>query len=231
MIVLGVVLLGVVFVAAFAIARDPGGFYDEWVPAESVVGPEASFDWISSGLAAEFVDTSETDGADVERWLWRFADGADSTEPNPSHRFSGDGEYTVTLDVIDASGLVSQAESTVTVEAGATNSGEGAIGLNDLADNLADTAERSAKGAGVVVLVIGMFVVLTMIGGRLLRQGVRTLRPIPERISVKLRPKELQMAVADSAVEADRASERTTSPAVGPKPAAEPVDDLVESGV
>ena len=228
---LGVVVLGVVFVAALAVARDPGGFYDEWVPAEGVDGPEASFDWMSSGLAAEFVDTSSMGEAGIVRWAWSFPDGAESAEPNPSHRFSGDGEYTVTLDVVDANGLASQAEGTVAVEVGATNSGEGAIGLNDLADNLTDTVERSAKGAGVVVLVIGMFVILTMIGGRLLRQGVRTLRPIPERITVKLRPKELEMVVAEPEVDARTTSERKGLPPAGGEPAAEPVDELVESGV
>lgn len=227
----GVVLLGIVFVAAFAIAQDPGNFYDEWVPAEGAEGPEASFDWTSLDLAAEFVDTSSLGEADIERWVWDFADGGESSEPNASHRFSNDGEYLVTLDLVDANGLVSRAESTVTVEVGATYSGEGVIGLNDLADKLTETAERSTKGAGVVVLVIGMFVVLTMIGGRLLRQGVRTLRPVPERISVKLRPKELEMVVGNSAFEGAPASERTAPPVAERKREPGSVDDLVETNV
>jgi hypothetical protein len=68
-------------------------------------------------------------------------------------------------------------------------------------------------------LVIGMFVVLTMIGGRLVRQGVRALRPIPERISVKLRPKKLELAMAESRDETPSTTEVATPP---PSPAREP---------
>lgn len=194
---MGVVLLVVVFVSAFAIVGSPGEYFDKWVPEEGATGPEASFDWMSSGIDVEFVDTSSPGDGVIERWAWDFGDGARSEEPNPAHRFEGEGEWTVTLEVIDANGLSSRAEGTVGVEAGTDNSGEGALGLNDLANNVIDTVNRAAKGIGVVVLVIGLFLVLTMIGGRLVRQGVRALRPVPARISVKLRPRTLELAMRD----------------------------------
>ncbi|HSF87216.1 MAG TPA: PKD domain-containing protein [Acidimicrobiia bacterium] len=197
LIAVGVAVLAVVFVAAFAIVRDPGGYYDEWVPSDGPEGPEASFDWSSSGLLVSFVDTSAIGDSVLERWVWDFGDGTESADAAPSHRFEEEGEYSVTLDVVDASGESSQAEATVGIETGGTASGEGTLGLNDLADNVTDVVEQSAKGGVVVVLVIGMFVVLTMIGGRLLRQGVRALRPIPDKISVKLRPKELELAAGE----------------------------------
>lgn len=56
--------------------------------------------------------------------------------------------------------------------------------------------ERFAKGIGVVVLVVGLFLVMVMAGGRLLNHGVRAQRPLPERISVKVRPKELEHGVS-----------------------------------
>lgn len=217
LIVAGVALLAVAFVAAFSVARDPGGYYDEWVPSEGPEGPEASFDWSSSSLAVTFADTSAPGEAAIERWLWDFGDGTESPDPSPSHRYGEEGEYTVTLDVVDANGEASQAEATVGLESGGTASGEGALGLNDLADKLTETVEQSAKGGVVVVLVIGMFVVLTMIGGRLLKQGVRALRPIPDRISVKLRPKELELAAAEplgAASEDAAASDRGRDAAV-----------------
>ena len=212
LIVIGVVLLGIVFVSAFAIVGDPGGYYDQWVPAEGPTGPEASFEWASSGSVVEFADTSTMGDADLMRWVWDFGDGAESTETNPSHRFAEEGEFAVTLDVVDESGLGSQAEATVGIEAGADSSGSGALGLSDLADSVVDAVEQAAKGGGVVVLVIGMFVVLTMIGGRLLRQGVRTLRPIPDRISVKLRPKNLELALDDSRDKAPSTTDAADAP-------------------
>ncbi len=225
LIVAGVVLLGVVFFSAFAIVKDPGGSYDKWVPDEGVEGPEASFDWASSDLVVEFVDTSSVGDAELERWAWNFGDGTESADPNPSHRFPEDGEFAITLDVVDGNGLASQAETTVGVETGAENSGEGALGLSDLADSVIDAVERGAKGGGVVLLVVGLFVVLTMVGGRLLRQGVRALRPIPDRISVKLRPKNLELAMAGSEDETPDTTEAAASP---PLPAPEPDETGVE---
>lgn len=228
LIVVGVVLLGVVFVSAFAIVSDPGGYYDDWVPSEGLEGPEASFDWASSDLAAEFVDTSSIGDADLERWVWDFGDGAESSDPNPSHRFAEDGEFEVTLDVVDKNGVASQALATVGVEVGAANSGQGAPGLSDLANSVVDAVERAAKGGGVVLLVIGMFVVLTMVGGRLVRQGVRILRPIPERIRLKLRPKTLELAMVESRDETPRTTE-AASPQ--PSPAVEPILDQTDEHV
>ena len=197
LIVLGTALLGIVFFAAFSIVGDPGGYYDEWIPAEGPEGPEASFDWTSSGNAVEFTDTSSTGDSDIVRWEWEFGDGTQSPDPNPSHRFVEDGEYTVTLDVVDDNGATSQATGAVATGPEGAQSGSGEIGLSDVADQAIGAIERSAKGGAVVLLVIGMFVVLTMIGGRILRQGVRTLRPIPDKIRVKLRPKELELAAME----------------------------------
>jgi PKD repeat protein len=197
LIVLGTALLGIVFFTAFSIVSDPGGYYDEWIPAEGPEGPEASFDWEASGSNVDFTDTSSTGDSDIVAWAWEFGDGTQSPDPDPSHRFTEDGEYTVTMDVVDDNGVTSQATGSVTTGTEGPGSGTGEIGMSDLADKAIAAIERSAKGAGVVVLVIGMFVVLTMVGGRFIRQGVRALRPIPDKIRVKLRPKELELSAME----------------------------------
>ena len=223
LIIVGVALLGVVFLSAFGIARDPGDYYDKWVPDNETAGPEASYDWASSGLLVEFTDTSEIGDAGIERWVWDFGDGAESNDPNASHRFAEEGEWDVTLEVVDDNGLSSKAEGTVEIESGAANSGDGAIGLGDIADKLIETVERTAKGSLVVLLVIGMFVVLTMIGGRVVRQGVRILRPLPDRISVKLRPKQLELAVLES--KSDTAGATENHPTVPAFPSEQEVQE------
>jgi hypothetical protein len=231
LILIGIVLLAVVFLSGFAILGDPGEYYDEWVPDEQAAGPEASFDWTASGLLVEFTDTSEIGDAGIERWVWDFGDGAESNDQNPTHRFTEQGELDVALDVVDENGLSSRAESTVEVEPGATNRGDGAIGLSDIADTVVDTVERASKGGMVVLLVIGLFVVLTMIGGRLVRQGVRMLRPVPDRINMKLRPKELHLAMLESESDTGGAVEGVSTP---PSPLDYDVldaDEPVEAGV
>ena len=212
LIVLGAALLGIVFFMAFSIVSDPGGYYDEWIPAEGPEGPEASFDWVASGSVADFTDTSTTGDSDIVAWAWEFGDGTQSTDPNPSHRFTEDGEYTATLDVVDGNGASSQASGTVATGLEGPGSGTGEIGMSDLADKAIAAIERSAKGAGVVVLVIGMFVVLTMVGGRFVRQGVRALRPIPDKIKVKLRPKELELSAMEPTTMAPATTEALPSP-------------------
>lgn len=197
LITLGLVLFAVVSLLSFAMIRDPGGYYDEWVPTDEVEGPEASYDWASSGLAVEFIDTSEIGDTPIQRWKWDFGDGESSDMSNPSHTFADAGEWDVTLDVTDEGGRVSKAEGTVEVEVGGNSTGDGSIGLADLADNVVHAVERSTKGALVVALVIGLFLVLTLVGARLVRYGVRLLRPGPDKIKVKLRPKVLELAVAE----------------------------------
>jgi len=232
LIVIGVVLLGLVFVSAFSIASDPGEYYDKWVPDVQTEGPEASFDWTSSGLLVEFTDTSDIGDAEIERLVWDFGDGDESSDPNPSHRFTEEGELDVTLEVVDGNGLSSKAEGTVEIEPGADNNGDGAIGLSDIADTVVDTVERAAKGGMVVLLVIGMFVVLTMIGGRVIRQGVSMLRPVPNRINLKLRPKELELTMFESQSDAgDKAAEVPASPTLSLEPEPEAADEPVKTGV
>lgn len=193
LIVLGVGLLCAVFVSAFMIVRDPGASFDRWVPGEETAGPQAGFSWASSGLNVEFGDTSVAGDAELVARVWHFGDATtDDEASNPEHRYGEDGEYAVRLEVTDANGVTSRAEATVGVEAGAENAGQGEPGLAELADSVTSSVERIAKGGGIVLLVIGLFVVMVMAGGRLLKQGVTALRPIPERISVKVRPREME---------------------------------------
>jgi PKD repeat protein len=230
LIVLGTVLLGIVFFMAFSIVSDPGGYYDDWVPTEGPEGPEASFDWTSSGSVVDFVDTSSSGDSGIVVWAWEFGDGSQSPDPNPSHRFAEDGEYTATLDVVDGNGVTSQATGAVETGPEGPGNGTGVIGMNDLADKAIAAIEQSAKGAGVVVLVIGMFVVLTMIGGRLVRQGVRALRPIPDKIRVKLRPKELELAAMEPTTVTPVTPEVLASSDPSRDPTREEAEHLVGSG-
>jgi len=212
LIVIGVLLLVGVGFFAFAILRDPGTYYEKWVPGDETAGPEASYEWTSSGLVVAFTDTSVIGDSTIERWQWDFGDGTDSRDPNPSHTFTEPGEWSVILEVVDDSGATSKAEGAVEIEPGAANDGSGGIGLNDVADKLVGTVERSSKGGFVVLLVVGLFVVLTLIGGRLIRQGVRLMRPVPEKINVKLRPKELELTILDAEPDKARESVGATTP-------------------
>jgi PKD repeat protein len=214
LIVLGATLLGVAFVFALRVALDPGGYYERWVPVAEADGPQAGYTWTSNGRRVTFTDTSAAGASELQQWEWNFGDGSTSTETSPSHRYPDDGEYTVTLRVTDVGGLDSRAQAGVTVQANTENTGQGELGLTDLADSVTATVERSTKGVVVVILVVGLFVVMVLAGGRVLKQGVQALRPIPGHISVKVRPKELERELEIDFARTDDGGPHTAEAAV-----------------
>ena len=62
-----------------------------------------------------FIDQSEDSDGLLVSWHWSFGDGHMSREREPIHRFEAEGEYTVTLTVIDDSGLSSSFERIIQV--------------------------------------------------------------------------------------------------------------------
>jgi PKD repeat protein len=62
--------------------------------------PTAGFSETVTGLSVDFSDTSSDDGT-IVAWDWDFGDGNWSLEQNPSHIYSTDGVYTVSLMVTD----------------------------------------------------------------------------------------------------------------------------------
>jgi PKD repeat protein len=79
------------------------------------MSPSASFDTACWGADCDFSDrSSDLDGAIVSH-AWRFGDGGASTAQNPSHTYASEGDYTVTLTVIDNAGAQNSASQTVRV--------------------------------------------------------------------------------------------------------------------
>ena len=73
-------------------------------PSPSNKSPQAEFEVLCSQLTCIFTDKSKDDDGTVADWLWRFGDGAQSTERNPSHDYGTPGKYQVTLTVTDDDG-------------------------------------------------------------------------------------------------------------------------------
>jgi PKD repeat protein len=84
--------------------------------------PVASFSTSVNELTATFSNASTDDKA-VVSYSWNFGDNTTSTLQNPSHSYTTDGSYTVTLTVADAEGLSNSTSRSVTVESGSVDTG------------------------------------------------------------------------------------------------------------
>jgi len=86
-------------------------------------GPTAKFNYHSACTESltYFIDKTIADGAEVTSWDWNFGDPASggdnySTEQNPSHAYTGQGNYTVTLIVEDANGCSNTISVDIVIE-------------------------------------------------------------------------------------------------------------------
>ena len=90
-------------------------FYSPWLDAPCNQGGEpvglnaklkASVRSGEPGLKVQFTDLSTpAPGCTIEEWHWDFGDGDTSDERNPSHVYTREGLFTVTLTVVDSCGF------------------------------------------------------------------------------------------------------------------------------
>ena len=82
------------------------------------VAPIANFSVVSSGLTANFTDTSSDSDGSIASRSWNFGDGSVSSATNPSKTYSSGGTYNVSLSVTDNGGLSASKTQAITVGSG-----------------------------------------------------------------------------------------------------------------
>jgi len=110
-------------------------------------GPTADFGYSANQLSVSFTDKS-TDDQGIVNYAWSFGDNATSSSANPSHTYSAQGSYTVSLTVTDGDNLTDTKSMSVSV----TTEGNAPIAdfsysTNDL--NASFTDKSSDDGAVV----------------------------------------------------------------------------------
>lgn len=81
-----------------------------------LLAPVAEFTVLAEGLEAVFEDASSDPDGRVTKWHWNFGDNSQAQTQHPSHQYSIEGVYTVTLTVTDDSGLQDSVSRPVSVE-------------------------------------------------------------------------------------------------------------------
>lgn len=189
---IGVMAVGLVILLftlwnALALAQNPGAFLENQIPAQPQP-PSASFDWTGTDRDVTFTDTSRAGDGAIISWSWDFGDGNRSALQSPTHQYSADGVYQTSLVVEDANRLRSTGIAQVEVITGATRSGRsvGGVGegLNlDLGGILLPFA--------VAFLTFGLFIVMAIVGGAVLKAGWNLVKPRPETIRIRVKPSHL----------------------------------------
>jgi len=81
--------------------------------------PIAAFEFVPATPSildpVRFIDRSVDLDGTIAAWRWEFGDGRAASEPEPVHRYAGEGRYEVTLRVVDSDGLEATARHTLEV--------------------------------------------------------------------------------------------------------------------
>lgn len=212
---LGIGLLLSTFASALALAANPGRFILDQLPAQQQAqGPSASFTWSSNGFNLTVQDTSRSGANPITKWEWDFGDnsGLTSGQNPPTHVYANSGPYTVTLTATDSNNRQSVTFSPVDIVPAQTRSGQS---LGDVTANLPSFNLDFAQlllPVGVGLLTIGLYLAMAVIGGLVTKAGWNLIRPRPETIRIRLKPRHLQQAMeADDAIFAPQ----TQSPGAG----------------
>ena len=78
--------------------------------------PSADFIYSLDHFTVAFTDQSSDLGGNISVWQWDFGDSSTSTEKNPTHEYQEEGQYTVSLTVIDNDGNSDNIQKTITLE-------------------------------------------------------------------------------------------------------------------
>lgn len=213
---LGIALLLFTFSQALALAQNPGDFLEGQIP-QSTQGqaPTASFNWNSNGLNLNVQDSSQAGSGSIGSWQWDFGDGQQASGQSPGpHTYASPGPYQVSLIVRNSDNRESRAFAQVDVNTTGTRSG---VSAGDPSSQLNVNLDFSSilLPVGIVLLTVGLFFAMALAGGMITKAGWNLVKPKPETIRVRLKPKDLTQAF-----EEDAARTAQTAPPIPPPPQA-----------
>jgi hypothetical protein len=201
LLVVGLLVLFIGIYFAFTIVLNPRAYLDTQTPSsndQTTAGPRAEFRFNINDFTVSFTDSSQQGDSSINNWQWDFGDGNNGGGQNPSHTYMGNFSGSVRLTVRDGNDKESSALGSVHVGMGEHSSGNSqpdfstdlgsAFNMNDLTRPLVNLARGVAAVAGTFFMLL----IICIAGGSILKAGWNLIRPRPETIRVRIKPKDLQ---------------------------------------
>ncbi len=192
LIIAGIAVMLFVFSTALNLAFSAGDFFSEQMPEEETVeGPTAEFRWDSDDFNVTFEDLSEEGDGDIVSYEWDFGDGEQDDSQEPDHEYSNEGNCEVSLRIEDENNKRSSARGEVHIEQGGRTSG---TSQQDFGDIGLDIAFGNILLPIAIALLVGtLFLVMFLVGAAITKAGWNILKPKPEKLKIKLKPKEMEI--------------------------------------
>jgi len=201
LLLVGVGLLLTGFSIAFRIVSNPGGYIQSQIPPtiaeNATAGPRASFTYMVASLTVTFTDNSQAGDSPIAMWDWDFGDGSRSNQQSPSHTYSTNFSGFVRLVVRDGSDKQNAAVGNVQAFPGANTQGNSTVDPGDLAGSL-DFGAVFQPIIGIMVAVAAvaatffMLIIMWLVGASITKAGWNLIRPRPETIRIRVKPKHLE---------------------------------------
>lgn len=196
----GVSLLLVGFGIAFGIVGDPAGYLQSQIPPSAqnaTQGPRASFTFTVTDFSVDFTDNSQSRDAPIVGYDWDFGDGSQTNQRNPSHTYSTNFSGFVRLTVRDDRGRENSAIGSVQAGPGANLQGNSMADPADIAGSIDfgsvfEPIVNVVIGTAAVVATFFMLFIMWLVGASLTKAGWNLIRPRPETIRIRIKPKHLE---------------------------------------
>lgn len=207
----GIIILLLVLASTLSLVANPSSFLEEQLDGGGGTPPRAFFAWSSNGTTVDFEDMSSAGSSPIATWEWDFGDGRMASTRDAAHTYAQTGDYIVRLTVLDENGLQAAAGTQINVMTsgsnGGSSEGDGGFSLSNL-----------FLPFGLVILTIGLYIVVYLVGASLVKAGWNLIRPRPETIRIRLKPRQLEKALAVEAEASKSESKPATAEAPPPPP-------------
>ena len=201
---LGIALLAFTFYSAFMLATNPNGFLqkqlgDVPVRAEAVLSVGLTFSPNPVSVDTQMQGTITISGGPTPYSVWINGTMPNGCQPQAQpmqisaspYNFqctpTQTGQFNPSVDAADNAGDHGSTSVSLTVQStgggnGGNNTGGGAVSV-------------SLLPIAVVMLTLGGYGIMALVGGVLMKSGWNLIKPRPETIRVRLKPKDLTQAL------------------------------------